>query len=322
MDFTNLFKKDSVEEEIEINPEEFVTRAEFERLKRIVETHHEYLNNIYIFYDLQPTTFLKKMRKLSYELLKFFDNVCKKHNIEYWIDYGTLLGAIRHGGFIPWDDDLDVGMLRSDYNKLIEILPSELEQNNLTNLVAKIKVDKHNLKSKRWYQLSYKHPDVKGKFIGIDFFPYDYVNNYKGKNIESKYNAFLEEYYHNPDEYKLKKMLKKFYEEFNLTKQKDEFFIPGLENARGNLRQFSVYPFKVIPTNQVFPLTTIPFGPYDFKAPKDFISYIKDIYGNNYMQIPRKIRDHGRLNRFRKELNILEMLDEAIDMLVKANKNY
>ena len=153
---------------------------------------------------------LRKVQMVQLEIAKEVKRVCEENNIKYFLTAGTLLGAIRHGGFIPWDDDLDVGMLRSDYNKLIEILPSELEQNNLTNLVAKIKVDKHNLKSKRWYQLSYKHPDVKGKFIGIDFFPYDYVNNYKGKDIESKYNAFLEEYYHNPDEYKLKKMLKKF----------------------------------------------------------------------------------------------------------------
>ena len=42
------------------------------------------------------------------EMLKYIDGVCKKHNISYWLSSGTLLGAVRHGGFIPWDDDLDI----------------------------------------------------------------------------------------------------------------------------------------------------------------------------------------------------------------------
>ena len=61
-------------------------------------------------------------------LLQSFDTVCKKHDIDYWLDYGTLLGAIRHQGFIPWDTDTDVGMLRSDYALFLEKGVSELPQ--------------------------------------------------------------------------------------------------------------------------------------------------------------------------------------------------
>ena len=60
------------------------------------------------------------------EMLKVLDGICRKHDIPYWIASGTLLGCMRHGGFIPWDDDLDVEMLRSDYKRLLRILPSEL----------------------------------------------------------------------------------------------------------------------------------------------------------------------------------------------------
>lgn len=65
-----------------------------------------------------------QMRMLG--LLEFIDAVCQKHHINYWLSSGTLLGAVRHGGFIPWDDDLDIEMLKSDYKRLMAVLPSEL----------------------------------------------------------------------------------------------------------------------------------------------------------------------------------------------------
>lgn len=54
-------------------------------------------------------------------ILKYFDSVCKKHDIKYWLSGGTCLGAIRHEGFIPWDDDIDVAMFREDYERLVEV---------------------------------------------------------------------------------------------------------------------------------------------------------------------------------------------------------
>lgn len=57
----------------------------------------------------------------SAQLLKEFDEFCGTHGIDYWLYSGTLLGAVRHGGFIPWDDDVDVGMFRPDVNRLVEL---------------------------------------------------------------------------------------------------------------------------------------------------------------------------------------------------------
>ena len=60
------------------------------------------------------------LKKIQLDLLKEFDKVCRKLNLKYTLFYGTMLGAIRHQGFIPWDDDIDVAMKRSEYNIFIE----------------------------------------------------------------------------------------------------------------------------------------------------------------------------------------------------------
>lgn len=60
------------------------------------------------------------------EILCVIDSICKKYHIKYYASWGTLLGAARHGGFVPWDDDIDLALKRPDYEKLLKILPKEL----------------------------------------------------------------------------------------------------------------------------------------------------------------------------------------------------
>lgn len=67
----------------------------------------------------------KELWAVMLDLLAELDRVCKNHNLTYFANGGTMIGAIRHKGFIPWDDDLDVMMLRKDYDKLLEVGPSE-----------------------------------------------------------------------------------------------------------------------------------------------------------------------------------------------------
>lgn len=71
---------------------------------------------------------LRKQQMRMLEMVTLLDRVCRKYNIPYFLYGGTLLGAIRHNGFIPWDDDLDVGLLRKDYKRLLEVLPAELPE--------------------------------------------------------------------------------------------------------------------------------------------------------------------------------------------------
>lgn len=74
------------------------------------------------FYDQET---LRRLQMVELDILKKFDKMCEKHGLEYFAAYGTVLGAVRHQGFIPWDDDIDVGMPRKDYERLAELVPIE-----------------------------------------------------------------------------------------------------------------------------------------------------------------------------------------------------
>lgn len=69
---------------------------------------------------------LRKLQLTELELLVEFDRICRKNNIHYILGYGTLLGAVRHNGFIPWDDDVDVFLMRDEYNKFCEACKTDL----------------------------------------------------------------------------------------------------------------------------------------------------------------------------------------------------
>ena len=110
------------------------------------------------------------------EMLKYIDGVCKKHNISYWLSSGTLLGAVRHGGFIPWDDDLDIEMLRKDYLKLIKVLGREIDskyalQTHKTDIhylypFGKLRVLHSGIKETHDADIFYKY-----KGVYVDLFP-------------------------------------------------------------------------------------------------------------------------------------------------------
>ena len=73
------------------------------------------------------TPMVKRAWAVCIEVLSEIDRICKKHDIKYFAYYGTLLGAVRHGGFVPWDDDVDIVMLRKDFEKFSEVAPGELQ---------------------------------------------------------------------------------------------------------------------------------------------------------------------------------------------------
>lgn len=121
---------------------------------------------------------LRRQQMRMLELLLELDRICKKHGLKYWLIGGTLLGAVRHKGFIPWDDDMDVQMLRPDYLKLMDIMPTELPptmaiQNRKTDVnyfyqYAKLRDRRSHIEEAVGYDRVFKEQG-----IFIDIFPID-----------------------------------------------------------------------------------------------------------------------------------------------------
>ncbi len=72
---------------------------------------------------------IKKLQKKELEIMKYFNNFCEENNIKYYLAYGTLIGAVRHHGFIPWDDDVDVFVSGEDFLKLKEVFNKKVHNN-------------------------------------------------------------------------------------------------------------------------------------------------------------------------------------------------
>ena len=70
----------------------------------------------------------KKIWAVQLQLALLLDKICKKYDLKYFMDFGTILGAVREKGFIPWDIDMDFCMMRPDYMKLLEVAPAEMPE--------------------------------------------------------------------------------------------------------------------------------------------------------------------------------------------------
>ncbi|MBQ6070963.1 MAG: LicD family protein [Bacteroidales bacterium] len=123
-------------------------------------------------------TMLRKAQLRMLDILIAVDKICRKHNIPYWLDYGTLLGAVRHGGFIPWDDDLDISMMKEDYDRFLTIASKELpEQFVVQNIhtekyfpYAITRIVDLNSEVARCGPMDYSHGKRKHKGLWIDVF--------------------------------------------------------------------------------------------------------------------------------------------------------
>ena len=129
----------------------------------------------------------RKLQLTELMILKDVANICDENNLKYYLIGGTLLGAVRHHGFIPWDDDIDIAILREDYNKLFSIMREKYSNKyftqtfetepNYTRYIMKIRL------------VGTKHVEEGVADVGInhgiylDVFPIDYL---KGDNIASK----------------------------------------------------------------------------------------------------------------------------------------
>lgn len=113
---------------------------------------------------------LNKLHSVELEILDKFVNICEKNKLNYFLTGGTMLGAIRHKGFIPWDDDIDIGMPREDYDKFISIAPKELGDDYYLDCFE--------------YNKNYYLPFAKIKKNNTIFDEFPHMNNHKGIFID------------------------------------------------------------------------------------------------------------------------------------------
>ena len=119
----------------------------------------------------------EEIKEILLDILLTFHRFCEEHDIRYSLDYGTLLGAIRHKGYIPWDDDIDVCMLRSEYEKLEHEFPKVM--GNKYSFYTLNREKKWNRPYGKFYNTrtieNAKANNNVGIGIGIDVFPIDDV---------------------------------------------------------------------------------------------------------------------------------------------------
>ena len=283
----------------------------------IFDSHHQLFSLLFLDYHLVSKGLLKYIQELSLELLNFITNVCQKYDLEYWIDFGTLLGAVRHQNYIPWDDDIDLGMLRKDSSKFFEIINDELNLWGLENTITVkrdvLTVDGYNV---GFIQIFY-NPNNLGILSSVDIFSYDFIKYFDENTEELFYKE--QQLFHG----KIKRGIDRrdvemeYYDKLNLSDDPQEFIIPGIDGFRTRF----IYGFDLLKTENIFPLKKIKFNNGMYNSPNNTDYYLKSIYGE-YNKIPFKIRHHNTVNRLRGKTKIDEILKYNISFLREVNENF
>lgn len=257
--------------------------------------------------ELMSESDLKRLHETEVEILDEVVRICEKYDLTYFFNGGTLLGAIRHKGFIPWDDDLDIGMPRKDYDKFIELCATELDSkymldNKDTNRKYYLnfaKIRKKNTIFEQDFQVNYDGP----KGIWLDIFPYDNAKSVTSKKvyIQSKLNKTIFSLLHYKNKFFLnnkKLILKKIIRvilkpisntcllnlqdkilRWNEKKEEYKFFV--------SLSTTYDYRTELIEKDKYLPTIKMEFEGKMYNVPKEYDYILTKIYGD-YMKLPPK----------------------------------
>lgn len=231
---------------------------------------------------------LRKAQLVMLDELIELDRICKKNNINYWLDSGTLLGAVRHKGFIPWDDDIDVCMLEEDYNMLLKIIEKEI---NFKYFIQSQKSDKYYFTP--WIKIRDRNSIIickeNEKFhqgVSLDIFPMNYYSDINKKLYKILYKIKNIKYGNLNEKRTIKNYLKVILIIFKINKLCEKIFKYFIKNTKnkniGYMYEFiQLYKYK-----DIFPLSEIEFEGYKFPCPNNADAYLKELYGDTYMELP------------------------------------
>ena len=256
---------------------------------------------------------INECQKRLLEIAKEFDHICAKHNIPYYMLGGTMLGAIRHKGFIPWDDDMDFGIPREYYTRFKDACKSELnpwykficEDNSDYAILGIGKIIDTNTELRETYSVDTN--ETIG--INIDIFPLDYTNDAKGffslnKRMRMAFKLQKLLFVNADDRKGIKKWMAKFiktilplgkttllkYISSNLLKRNKSRKNNSIFNVAG------AWGMKELIPKELFGQPTkYKFEDIELYGVANYDGYLKHLY-SNYMQLPPEDERHIHFN--------------------------
>jgi lipopolysaccharide cholinephosphotransferase len=249
---------------------------------------------------------LRKAQLLMLDILSKIDTICINNDIDYWLDFGTLLGAIRHKGFIPWDDDIDICMERSNYNKFsslaVKELPSYLFFQTvdtdsgypIRHIPCKVRLNNTEIIEKVDLNLPKDALNFhRGLFV--DIFPVDCYSESKFFRILPRLFTLL----HSLKSYSVLNKQKNLFRSvlvrlvsiipWSFFDRLKKVLIKKLNQKYNNVLGLGVevgIPFTYCKKAQLHPLIRVEFEGHHFNAPNDYHNWLITRYGPNYMELP------------------------------------
>lgn len=229
---------------------------------------------------------LREMQMRMLEMMVYLDRICRENGIRYWLSSGTLLGAVRHGGFIPWDDDVDIEMYIDDYDRLLEVLSGESRyvlqtwQTDSNYFLPYGKIRDRNSSVKEIYNYVSEYEGC-----WVDLFPLQKKTRVRAKTANKIYAALV----WNP-------FMKGTGGRLSARVIRGKKIFYGVVARFGNwLSHIIPYKYmyhvsgsrfyaKRLPA-EIYPLSEIEFEGHKFLAPRDCDAYLRRIYGD-YMALP------------------------------------
>ena len=230
---------------------------------------------------------LRRQQLVMLEMVKELDRICKKYDIPYFLYGGSLLGAYRHNGFIPWDDDLDVAMLRSDYLRLAKVISNELPdniafQNNKTDknyffFLAKLR-DKNSLLEEAHFDKVFKE-----RGVYIDIFPLDMILPWTQRlRLQSMAYNFYRSGNGNESAMRKFRALTRFNRHVSFPFLR---FISKLSGTKSLMCDYGIPFHNVYDIKDIFPLKTHDFEGIQLPVPDNSHHMLQVMFGD-YMQLP------------------------------------